>query len=93
MRVFYKDRFFPNLVLRCLSASVRGSRGGGPAGFDSLRSALALLVLRVLADNHDTALALDDLALFADGLHGRSHFHVDITSYLHRIAPAVQPCG
>ena len=59
----------------------------------SASSALLLLVLGVLADDHDAALALDDLALFADGLNGRSHFHDDSTSYLHRIAPAVQPCG
>ena len=34
-------------------------------------------MLRVFANNHNTALALDDLALFAHGLHGRSYFHVD----------------
>ncbi len=50
-------------------------------------------MLGIVADDHDTALALDDLALFADGLHGRSHFHDDIASYLFRIAPAVQPFG
>ena len=37
--------------------------------------ALALLVLGVVADDHDAALALDDLALFAHGFHGRSDFH------------------
>ena len=36
---------------------------------------LALLVLGVFADDHDFTLALDDLALFAHGLHGRSDFH------------------
>ena len=36
---------------------------------------LSLLVLGVLVDDHDFALALDDLALFAHGLHGRSDFH------------------
>ena len=36
---------------------------------------LALLVLGVLADNHNAALALDDLALLAHGLNGRSDFH------------------
>ena len=41
-----------------------------------LRLTLALLVLGVLADNHDFALALDDLALLAHGLHGRSDFHL-----------------
>ena len=44
-------------------------------------SALLLLVLRVFADNHDAALALDDLALFAHGLYGRSHSH-DVASLL-----------
>ena len=33
-------------------------------------------MLGVLADNHDVTLALDDLALLAHGLYGRSHFHV-----------------
>ena len=37
---------------------------------------LALLVLGVFADDHDFTLALDDLALFAHGLHGRSDFHL-----------------
>ena len=37
--------------------------------------ALLLLMLGILADDHDPALALDDLALFAHGLNGRSHFH------------------
>ena len=35
----------------------------------SLILALTLLMLRVLADDHDTAFALDDLALFANGFH------------------------
>ena len=38
--------------------------------------ALLLLVLRVLADNHDFAFSLDDLALLADLLYGRLHFHL-----------------
>jgi hypothetical protein len=33
-------------------------------------------VLGVLADDHDFTLALDDLALLAHGLHGRSYFHL-----------------
>ena len=37
--------------------------------------ALTLLMLGILADHHDFALALDDLALLAHGLHGRSDFH------------------
>ena len=37
---------------------------------------LTLLVLRVLADDHDFALALDDLALLTHGLYGRSDFHL-----------------
>ena len=38
-------------------------------------SALSLLVLRIFANYHDFALALDYLALLAHGLHGRSDFH------------------
>ena len=38
-------------------------------------SALALLMLGVLADDHHAAFAADDLALFADGLHGRLDLH------------------
>ena len=37
--------------------------------------ALLLLVLRVLADNHNLALAADDLALLADRLYRRSYIH------------------
>ena len=40
-----------------------------------LLSALLLLVLRVLADNHDAAFAFDDLAFLANGFHTRSYFH------------------
>ena len=32
-------------------------------------------MLGVFADNHDLTLALDDLALLAHGLNGRSNFH------------------
>ena len=38
---------------------------------------LLLFMLGVLADNHDAALALDDLALFADGFHRGTNLHVD----------------
>ena len=41
--------------------------------------ALTLLVLRIFADNHHATLALDDLALFTDGLYRRTDFH-DVTS-------------
>ena len=37
--------------------------------------ALSLLMLGVLANDHDAAFAADNLALFAHGLHGRSYFH------------------
>ena len=36
---------------------------------------LLLLMLGVLADHHDAALALDDLALFTNGLYRRPYFH------------------
>lgn len=38
-------------------------------------SPLPLLVFGVCANNHDTALTLDDLAFFTHWLDGRSHFH------------------
>ena len=44
-------------------------------GFVPEKSALLLLVLGVLADNHDAAFALDDLAFLANGFHTRSYFH------------------
>ena len=42
-----------------------------------LRSALALLVTRVLADDHDVTVATDYLALVADRLDARVDFHCD----------------
>ena len=39
------------------------------------KSALLLLMLGILADNHDLALATNDLALFADRLDGRTNLH------------------
>ena len=44
--------------------------------------ALSLLVLGVLANDHDTAFAANDLTLLAHGLHGRS--------YLHSLKPSFQ---
>jgi hypothetical protein len=38
-------------------------------------SALLLLMFRVLADYHDMALPLDDLAFFANRLNAGSYFH------------------
>ena len=49
--------------------------GGSYISSGKKQSALSLLVLRVLADDHDLAFSLDDLALFADLLYGRFHFH------------------
>ena len=40
---------------------------------------LALLVLRILANDHDTAFTTNDLALLAHGLHGRSYLHKFVT--------------
>ena len=37
--------------------------------------ALALLVLGVFADDHHATFALDDLALLANGFHGRFYLH------------------
>jgi hypothetical protein len=49
-------------------------------------SALTLLVLGVLADNHHLAVAFDYLALFTDGFDGRSDLH---DNYLLRLICAL----
>ena len=75
MRDFYKDRL--GRLTRCACSIVPNLSPEFDAGRAPLcESALALLVLGVLADNHDFTLALDYLALFAHGLHGRSYFHL-----------------
>ena len=38
-------------------------------------STLSLFVLRILADDPDNTLALNDFALVADGLYRSSYFH------------------
>ena len=48
---------------------------GSSLSFILCALALALLVFRILANDHNTALALDDLALLADFLDRRSDFH------------------
>ena len=52
---------------------------------------LALFVLGVLADYHNFALALDDFALFAHGLNGRSYFHFCLLEKLLLFAPPCDP--
>ena len=48
--------------------------------FSPQGSALALLMLGVVTDDHDLALTLDDLAFFAHFLNRRSDFH-DVPSF------------
>lgn len=59
-------------------------------------SALLLLVFGVLADDHHMALALDDLALFANGFNRGTNLHaVFLHSYGQRKRPIgmpVNPC-
>ena len=52
-----------------------------------LRSALALLVLGILADDHDLAMALDNLALLAHGLDGRPDFHLKFLLFAGGLPP------
>ena len=52
----------------------------------SALSALLLLMLGILADDHDATLALDDLALFANGLDRRSHFHGVTPPFYYRVS-------
>lgn len=50
------------------------ARADGPFGRPTGLT-LLLLVLGVLADHHDISMPLDDLALFTDRLHRRTHLH------------------
>jgi hypothetical protein len=50
------------------------ARAARPLGRPA-RLTLLLLVLGVLADHHDISMPLDDLALFTDRLHRRTHLH------------------
>ena len=52
-------------------------RAAASAAFPCCGLTLLLLVLGIFANDHHMTLALDDLALFAHGLNGRSHFHLD----------------
>lgn len=61
-------------------------------------STLTLLVLRVFADNHHATLALDYLALLANGFDRRSDLHVEILLFYqpllrHVIRPLVKSYG
>ena len=55
--------------------------------------ALALLVLGVLADNHNAAFALDYLAFLTNRFHGRFNFHFMTFPFYPAPAPAGQPHG
>ena len=50
----------------------------GGLGVGTAHLALLLLVLGVLADHHDLALAADDLALFTNRLNRRPDLHVQL---------------
>ena len=52
--------------------------GFAPSGF----SALLLLMLRILANDHDPALALDNLAFFANRLDRRTNLHKSLPPFL-----------
>ena len=80
MRDFYKDRL--GRLTRCACSIVPNLSPEFDAGRAPLcESALALLVLGVLADNHDFALALDYLALLHMGFTEGLTF-ICFTSYL-----------
>src|SRR5580765_1664363 len=65
-----------------------GQRSGGELRWYALasgRSALALLVAQVLADDHDPTVATNDLALVADRLDARLDLHGRPTSFVGRL--------
>src|SRR5512137_1178366 len=57
------------------ATSTRFSRGMSTPAIRAIASALPLLVLGVLADDHHGAMAPDDLAVVAPRLDGRSDLH------------------
>ena len=57
-----------------MEATLRVSSSGS-TNREQLLSALSLFVLRILADDPDNALALDDFAFIADRLYRSSNFH------------------
>ena len=58
----------------------------------SLRSALSLLVLGVLADHHDVAFSSDDLALFTNLFNRRFNLHdLDQTSLSYLVRQVMRP--
>src|SRR5262245_479341 len=73
-RIFWEvGRPIPKMYVR--ATSTRFSRGmSTPAILAIARLPLPLLVLGVRADDHDRAVAADDLAVVAAGLDGRSDF-------------------
>jgi hypothetical protein len=51
---------------------------------------LSLLVLGILTNHHNSALALNDLAFLAHGLNGRSYFHRFTSCFAHVKGSLVQ---
>src|SRR5690606_21719254 len=80
-------------IVRGGGRGLRGCAAHGRAAFvtpdlsEAGRSALTLLVARVLADHHDTAVSTDDLALLADRLDAGLHLHS--CSFFHREGPGL----
>ncbi len=75
VKYFQLVNFLPVWDRPLYQANDEAAKASACSSFTSILT-LALLVLGVLADDHDFALALDDLALLAHGLHGRSDFHL-----------------
>ena len=57
------------------------------------RSALLLLMTGILTNDHDAALALDDLALFAHGLYRRPDFHGFSSLLYYSQVQVTKDCG
>ena len=64
------------VAVECRKNSINTKKHRERTAHGDAFSALLLLVLRIFADDHDLALTANDLALFADRLHGRTNLHV-----------------
>ena len=65
----FPNSYYKPWERRCQRFFEKNAENGAPAPGGL---ALALLMLGIFANNHHAALALDDLALFADRLHSTS---------------------
>ena len=74
--IFHSKESYHTSVKRSETHRANAPTFAGELYTAKVLSALLLLVTGILTNDHDAALALDDLALFAHGLYRRPDLHV-----------------